>query len=243
MQIQSNFNSYPNKNYDHNHTHHITKCLHEEQQERRESAAAGVRNGRPEAKNTQDDTKPETSFSYGNVQGRPAGTRKGIGFFKGIWDALGEKKTAEQQNILPSENGYGRGKAMEIISTSMRRMIPHRLINKLENTREKIRAGISATLKRFGKRNETGKRESAFGALSDPGGHFTGKRENSRHWEERKEKGTRQTAESVPDAAWQDSHLMDSYSKTGAYCRLNENLTYQKGGAFLKPEEQSVKGE
>ncbi|MDE7008885.1 MAG: hypothetical protein K2P07_12145, partial [Lachnospiraceae bacterium] len=41
-------------------------------------------------------------------------------------------------------------------------------------------------------------------------------------------KGTRGRKEEIITAQPADNHLMDSYSKTGNYCKLNENLTYQR---------------
>lgn len=42
MQIQGDY-SYSNNNYEHKHTHHITKCLHEEGRGRQPAAAAGMK--------------------------------------------------------------------------------------------------------------------------------------------------------------------------------------------------------
>ncbi|MDE7286107.1 MAG: hypothetical protein K2N55_04590, partial [Lachnospiraceae bacterium] len=47
-------------------------------------------------------------------------------------------------------------------------------------------------------------------------------------YDQKPENGTRRKVQDLRTAAMADTHLMDSYSKTGEYCRLNENLTYQK---------------
>ena len=51
----------------------------------------------------------------------------------------------------------------------------------------------------------------------------------------REKEGTRQEKnEPLKTAKTTNEHLMDSYSKNGAYCKINENLTYRQGRAPYK---------
>ncbi len=124
--------------------------------------------------------------------------------------------------------GFIRQRAAAAVSAAVSLVIPSGMINSLENVKEKIKTGTRRILKRLGRKEE------AFTALTDTKENFTGRREDGRKSGGHKEKGTRMKPESISTAGMQDSHLMDSYSKTGAYCRLNENLTYQKKGTLEK---------
>lgn len=217
MQIQSDYNSYSGISYEQKHNHHITQCLHEEQQAHNKAAAsaAGSRKDTLPSGKSRNDLKEESTYIHEEAGRGPVGKKKGKGFVKGLWESLGE----------------------ETVSSAIKQIFPYRIINKWENVREKIKVSVSTALKRFGREG------AAFGALTDPKGHFRRKREADKQLEENKEKGTRQKEGAIPAAFLSDSHLMDSYSKTGAYCRLNENLTYQKKSVSIKPENRFLKEE
>lgn len=237
MQIQSDYNSYSGTGYEQKHDHHITKCLHEEQQEYNKAAAAGIRKDAFSAEKSRKDLKKEITFTHEEARKQSVGTKKGKGFVKGLWDSLGEEGENDRQGIFSSGGSHMGTRGIDAVSSAIKQIFPYRIINKWENVREKIRVSVSTALKRFGKDG------AAFGALTDPKGHFTGKREADKQLEEDKEKDTRQKEGAIPTAFLSDSHLMDSYSKTGAYCRLNENLTYQKKSVSVKPENRPLKGE
>ncbi len=227
MQIQGDY-SYSNNTYDHKHTHHITKCLHEEQHERQQIAAAGMKNDTLSMQNARQEAEQEPLNLYEAAKKLTEGNGKGTGFFKGIWDAMGDEAAQSGQNTPLSPVRRIGVKTAAALSSVARLIIPYGMINNLENIKEKIKAGTRSILKRLGKKEE------AFTALTDPKESFTGRKEGGRKPPEHKEKGTRMNAEFIPSVEIKDTHLMDSYSKTGAYCRLNENLTYQKKGILEK---------
>lgn len=237
MQIQSDYNSYSSTGYEHKHTHHITKCLHEEKQEQHNGGAAGIKADSFSMENSRESMKQETVYVQGEEQKRTVSKKKGMGLLKEFWDAMGDEGADDRQGVFSSGSSHVGVKGIDAVTSAIKQIFPYRIINKWESVREKIKVGVNTALKRFGKGS------TAFGALTDPKGHFTGKKETGRQLEERKEKGTRQKEGPVPTVPLSDSHLMDSYSKTGAYCRLNENLTYQKKSASAKPLNQPIKGE
>lgn len=55
----------------------------------------------------------------------------------------------------------------------------------------------------------------------------------------KQERGTRQADREIITATVSDSYLMDSYSKSGRYCRLNENMIYQKNQDGREEEEEA----
>lgn len=222
MKIQSNYNSYSGTGYEHNHTHHITKCLHEEKQEQHNGGAAGIKADSLSMGNPGESMKQETAYIQEEEQQHPVSKKKGMGLLKNIWDSMGDEGEEARQGAFSSGSSPMGAKGIEALTSAMKQVFPYRIINKWKSVREKIKVGVNTALKRFGKGS------TAFGALTDPRGHFTGKKETDKQLEESKEKGTRQKADPVSTVPLADSHLMDSYSKTGAYCRLNENLTYQK---------------
>ena len=158
------------------------------------------------------------------------GDKKGTSFLKGIWDAMGDETQngSLKTTLSIGHRGFIRQRAAAAVSAAVSLVIPSGMINSLENVKEKIKTGTRRILKRLGRKEE------AFTALTDTKENFTGRREDGRKSGGHKEKGTRMKPESISTAGMQDSHLMDSYSKTGAYCRLNENLTYQKKGTLEK---------
>ena len=236
MQIQGDYNSYSSSGYGHKHTHHITKCLHEEKKEQQNGGEAGIKADSFAADSSGKAVKQEMVYALGEEQKRTTLKKRGMGFVKNLWDAMGDEGTDEQQREFLS-NGHAGMKGIDAVTSAIRQIFTYRIINKWEGVREKFKVSLSTALKHFGKGG------TAFSALTDPKGHFTGKRETGRGLEENKEKGTRRNEDPVAAVPLSDSHLMDSYSKTGAYCRLNENLTYQKKSTAVKPVNQPVKGE
>lgn len=236
MQIQGDY-SYSNNTYEHKHTHHITKCLHEDAHGRQQPAAAGMKNDTLSMQSTRQEAEQEPLNLYETAKKITEGDKRGTSFLKGIWEAMGEETQQSSQKPSLSLGRRISVRAAAAVSSAVRLITPYGLINNLENVKEKIKAGTRKVLKRLGKKEE------AFTALTDPKENFAGRKEGERRSDGHKEKGTRTKAESISTAGMQDSHLMDSYSKTGAYCRLNENLTYQKKGASEKQRTDMPKGE
>lgn len=229
MQIQGDY-SYSNNNYEHKHTHHITKCLHEEGHGRQPAAAAGMKSDSLSVQSAKQEAEQEPLNLYETARKITEGDKKGTSFLKGIWDAMGDETQngSLKTTLSIGHRGFIRQRAAAAVSAAVSLVIPSGMINSLENVKEKIKTGTRRILKRLGRKEE------AFTALTDTKENFTGRREDGRKSGGHKEKGTRMKPESISTAGMQDSHLMDSYSKTGAYCRLNENLTYQKKGTLEK---------
>lgn len=231
MEIQNNYNAFSDRRYHESHTHHITKCLHEEESAKNKQMAAGMKQ---DAVSLDEGEKAEQDslFTYGAVSGiknstSGRGLKKGLEVVKGIWDAMGDeettKATAEKGLVTGSEMVKDAG--IDAASSAIRQGIPFRIAAKWESVRERLKTGLSTALKRFSKGD-------AFSALTDPKGNFRGKKGSGRREIERTGRGTRQKRPDILTASLSESHLMDSYSKTGEYCQINENLTYHKSKAM-----------
>lgn len=227
MEIQNNYNSFSDRRYQESHTHHITKCLHEEEHEKNKGMAAGIRKdalsaGEEEKARQESPFLNEAAGTRAKSAGR-LGLKKGLSVIKGIWDSMGDEKQAQSaaEKSFAAENKTLSGEGIDAASSAVRQGLPYRIVNKWESVREKLKAGLSTALKRFN-------RGDAFAALTDPKGNFRGKKGSHRHTLEKTGRGTRQGRPEILTAELSESHLMDSYSKTGEYCRINENLTYHK---------------
>lgn len=223
MRIESDTTSYLGNQLAHSHTHHITKCLHEEEADRKSGAAAGIRKDAYQAAEKAMSEEGSMAAELGagmRRSGRKTGT--GVGFFRGVWEAMGEEGKDKRENILPVFNRDRSGRGVREMLLTVRQNLSDYIVNKLETVRDKIKIGTRLARKRFGK-NQDG-----FTMSSDIGQQAPGNN-NRRTWEkENDKKGTRQNREELPTAYQADNHLMDSYSKTGEYCKINENLTFQK---------------
>lgn len=237
MQIRGDYISYSNRNYDRNHTHHITQCQHEEHHKQKEGSLAGAKSETLSIQNAREETKQEPANLYEDARRLTGEDKKGVGFFKGIWEAMGDETSDSRPESSLTERSRISTRIMEAASAVAKHMIPYRMIGSLVNFREKIKTTARGALKLLGARGET------FTALTDPREHFTGKKDAEKRFQENKEKGTRTRDGAILSAAAPDNHLMDSYSKTGAYCRLNENLTYQKKEASARPGKEAAKDE
>ena len=227
MEIQNNYNSFSERRYQESHTHHITKCLHEEEHAGNKGAAAGIKQDALVSREGEK-ARQESSFLYETPAktGRKAGGfgfKKGLSVMKGIWDSMGDEKKAlsAAEKVLTTESEAAIKAGTDAASSAVRQGLPYRIVNKWESVREKLKTGLSTALKRFNKGD-------AFAALTDPKGNFRGKKGAKRHTLEKAGRGTRQKRPDILTAQLSESHLMDSYSKTGEYCRINENLTYHK---------------
>lgn len=237
MQIQSNYNSYSNTGYEQTHTHHITNCLHEEKTKRNNEGATGIKSDALKGDSYQSGLKPETVSLSQESNSSAVESKKGIGFLKAFWNSLGDEEKEENQESLISSIRHSGLNGIAVVVSAIRQVISDRIISKWENVREKFKVSVKAAVKRFGEGS------AAFGALTDPRGQSAGKNEADAQEQEERKKGAGSKEEPIDTAVLSDSHLMDSYSKTGAYCRLNENLTYQKKSAPPRPGDGAAKGE
>lgn len=225
MQIQGDYHSFSGREYQNTHTHHFTKCLHEEEYQKKEGASAGMRQDTlSSASGQKEEQEKNVDFSWATGSSAK-GLKRGISKIKGIWNAMGEEDAEKAEksavgSITGKETPVYEG--VEGASSAIRLRLPDRIVNKWESLRMKIKAGVKSALKRFGREQDT------FGALSDPKGRFAGKKGAEHQYDPKANGGTRKGSPDILTADMSDTHLMDSYSKNGEYCRLNENLTYQK---------------
>lgn len=148
-------------------------------------------------------------------------SKSGTNLLRGIWDAMGDDDSSLKENILSVYDRDRENRGVRAMLSAFRQNISSYIINKWETVREKIKVGTDTARMHFG-RNRNG-----FAMSSDLGQQTAGNKRKS--WEkDDKNKGTRQEQEEIPSAYQADNHLMDSYSKNGEYCKINENLTYQK---------------
>ena len=227
MEIRNEYTSFNSKKY-HDHTHHITKCLHEERPVKSEAAAQGAGSGSGTAagKNVElsrdgDIYHMNASYAAGRRQ-----TGKSKSLLKGFWDALGEEggtegkghgtMTAFKENLLSGI--YGAADALKASFT-------RRIAVGINRIQERIRTGTQGGRRYFRRSRD------AFAALAD--GRASSNKEQKDRRRIRQEplkdqafstKGQRESAEKI----LVNSHLTDSYSKKGEYCQLGENLTYNK---------------
>lgn len=223
MRIEGDTTAYSGNQLTHSHTHHITKCLHEEETDKKNAAAAGIRKDTYQAaEKTMSEEEPMIAELGTGTRRTGRKTRTGTGFFREMWEAMGEEGTAEKRSILSVFDRDGSGRGVREMLLTVRQNISDYIVNKWETVRDKIKISTQSALKRFGK-NQDG-----FAMSSDIGQQAPGNNRR-RAWEkENDQKGTRQNQEEIPTAYQAENHLMDSYSKTGEYCKINENLTFQK---------------
>ena len=90
--------------------------------------------------------------------------------------------------------------------------------------KDKVKAGADVAFQSFEKKKDD------FFALADPKNffrkNFRKKREEKQKRRELAEKRARRQKDIL--TANTDSPLMDSYSKSGEYCKLNDNLSYRR---------------
>ncbi|MBQ8598379.1 MAG: hypothetical protein IJ409_11385 [Lachnospiraceae bacterium] len=242
MQIGGNYNSYSDANYNYaTHTHHFTECLHEEQVPKKQEGGAAASSGvTVEIRSEYGAEKLNDVLQGVQVSAENSFWKKGIGFFQGIWNAMGQEGQIQQNaeadySHEDTVRGKGLLRGVNTVISAIRQGFNVQIAERLETVREKLKVGIHTALKRFGKDSQ------AFGALTDPGtGSLLGGRTGSGASGRRDKSGTRQDEnEMIKTAAMSEEHLMDSYSKNGTYCKINENLTYQQGRAPYKVSDKA----
>lgn len=223
MRIDGDTTSYSGNQLTHSHTHHITKCLHEEETARNTGAAAGIRRDTYQAgeKAASEEEMLVTGLETGTKRsGKKTGT--GISFIRGMWEALGDEGEGEKGNVLLVFSRDRIGQGVREMLLHVRQNLSDYIVNKWEAVKGRIRIGTRSALKRFGKDTD------GFTMSSDIGQQTAGNNRRNAWEREEDKRGTRQDKEEIPTAYPADNHLMDSYTKTGEYCKINEHLTYQK---------------
>lgn len=240
MQIQGDYHPHSGRGYEPPHTHYITKCLHEEEHAKNQTGAAGIKNRAISSPASEESADGESFTGYGSVSRRSGAKGGRPGLIRSFWESLGEEKEdgKNKESIYAARDGGRKDSETSIagisaVSAAFRQLIPAAVIARIGNVRERLKAGIGTVLKGFGKR------EDALGTLSNPGSYFEGKRRGKDALPGKQERGTRQADREIITATVSDSYLMDSYSKSGRYCRLNENMIYQKNQDGREEEEEA----
>ncbi len=173
--------------------------------------------------------------------------KKGVDIFQGFWKSLEEDDKSETMNTIGSKEPVeadeqklpediveeaGGQRGVSTVVSEIKQFFSMQIADKVNALIEKLKVGIQTALKRFGKDSEP------FGALTDPGtGSLLGGKAGSEGKGKRRESGQGQET-NMKAKPKVNEHLMDSYSKSGKYCKINENLTYQQGRAPYKVSEK-----
>lgn len=232
MQIRNDFSNFSGREYHNSHTHHITKCLHEEEHKKHDGGNFDIRKETVQQdKGTEQKTQQDVFFEHNvGTDRQKTPMKKGLGMLKEIWDSMGQEEPERIKDApAAGQKGLLHSHIAEAASL-FQAAVSDRIAGKWRSVKEKIRVHIKSALKHFGRNRD-------FGTLSDPKGRSTKNREGQEPYNQKQGKGTRRKTPDLRTAVMSDTHLMDSYSKTGEYCRLNENLTYRKN----KMAEQSEK--
>ncbi len=221
MRIESDTTPYTGDRLGHSHHHHITKCMHEEKDKKPAGGTMGIDKDAYQSSSAVPE-KSDMSLNGFSMPAAKGKSSRGLAVIKGFWDSLGEEGEASAaKGILPMTDRTLSLHGVKAAVSAVKQNISYYIVNKWEAVREKIKVGAGSLLKRFGKKQDQ------FSMLSDAGHYARGQRKEE-SWSREEKKGTRSGEEKIPSFYQADSHLMDSYSKTGEYCRLNENLTYNK---------------
>ncbi|MDO4303221.1 MAG: hypothetical protein Q4D94_04845 [Bacillota bacterium] len=223
MRIESDTTPYSGEQLNHSHHHHITKCLHEEKSTKLAGKAAGISKDTYKASDIafQEEKGSETGIGL-STSAKPGKAKLGLGLVKGMWDSLGDEgDVSAREGVSPMHDKLQHLQGVKAAISGIRQNLSYYIVNKWEAVRERIKVSTNSLLKRFGKNHDS------FSMFSDAG-HFTRGQKNDESWKREEKQGAGREDEKIPSIYQSDSHLMDSYSKTGEYCKLNENLTYRK---------------
>ncbi|MBD5500585.1 MAG: hypothetical protein HDR10_05150 [Lachnospiraceae bacterium] len=224
MQINSDYTSIQNRNYEktHTHHHHITECqFHEEGIKKQAGGGPSLTNsGNPSATQTSGKDNEDYINVLNSLPGKTSG-KKGTSAAKGFWDALGDEGTENQKSVVTifKENFLtGIHDAVIVMQEGFR----HRITDRIPNIREKIKVSAGNAFGKFKKSKESftalmGKQASSGREKYEA----KGKNSNGQVTDEKLQ-------EDIPMQMQPHNYLMDSYNKRGEYSQLNDNLTYQK---------------
>ncbi len=221
MQIRNDYTSFQNRNYQEGHTHHITECLHDDQIKKKEGAAGSFRSmPGTQSKNVEFSKDGDTYQMAGAfVPVKKDKEKSGISLIKGFWDALGEEGKGEGKNVMAAVKADVLS-GIHGAATAIKDGFQYQIVGRLRNIPVKVKTVVRSAKARFGRRGDT------FAALTDG----QTQRRGSSHTEKQGKDGQVTSAkkdEDIPMKALKHSHLMDSYSRKGEYCQLNDNLTYR----------------
>lgn len=221
MQIRNDYTSFQNRNYQEGHTHHITECLHDDQIKKKEGAAGPSRSTPVTQSNHVEFSKDGDTYQMAGtfVPVKKDKGKSGIGLIKGFWDALGEEGKGEGKNVMAAVKADVLS-GIHGAAAAIKDGFQYQIVGRLRSIPAKVKTVVQSAKTRFGRRGD------AFAALTDG----QTQRRGSSHTEKQGKDGQVTSAkkdEDIPMKALKHSHLMDSYSRKGEYCQLNDNLTYR----------------
>lgn len=221
MQIHNNTGSYTNAEYQH--THYITECLHEQEQQKQQNAAGGLKTNALSQTNIGEQSEQFQTMGIGLGETRRiSGLRKGLVFIKGVWDSMGQEPQNGTKILEASTAGKINPAGTEAAGATQRMGFPQGILLRITGFREKIKVGVYTALKRFNKGKDT------FTAMPDADSRSASHKHSGTLNEKKKEQSIGREDIQLEMAQPSNSHLMDSYSKKGEYCQINENLTYSQ---------------
>lgn len=234
MQIQTNYNSRSGEKYSKPHARHTEERFQDyEEKARGGGEAAGRKESLPPGgRPVKSDAEEGVIYERSNRQTKqedviPKG--KGKGMLRQIWDSMGDEKQMPLETEPLEEGRAGEDeRGIFAVSSSIRNLIPSYITEKWEEVKDRVKESAGAAFEKFNKSKD------AFLALSDPGRRFLGKKEERQKREERAGRRTKRPKPEILLAATSDTHLTDSYSKSGEYCKLNDHLTYNRQQRLLE---------
>ena len=207
MQIRNDYHPQQGQAYSQPHTHHITECLHEEKEKKKNEVSTKSASSYQKGVAAKAAVEYVASFSVEDMSVNA--DKKKPGMMKRFWDSLGDggenaKDFDPRQAVL---NG------VQAATVAVQGFWERRIIKPVMEAKDKVKTIPSKAIRQFGKGRES------FGALLNGGMKFNGGKSKEKEQKKDEEIKARQP---------ENHHLMDSYNKSGDYCLLHENLTYQK---------------
>lgn len=207
MQIRNDYHSQQGQAYTQQHTHHITECFHEEKTKKRQADAAGKTASYQKGDAAKAAVEYVASFSVETMSSNPKKIKQGL--IKKFWESLGEE--GEDHAAFDLKSALLNG--IHGAATAVTNFWDRNMIRPAVTVRDKVKTMPAVAIRQFGKGKE------AFGALLSGGMAFGGRKSKEKH---------RENTEPIKTKRPENHHLTDSYNKSGNYCQLHENLTYQK---------------
>ncbi len=207
MQIRNDYHRQQGQAYTQAHTHHITEPFHQETEKKKKEGVAGQASAYQKGDAVKAAVEYVASFSVEEMSANKKEQKSGM--IKGLWDALGEE--GEGSGSVSARQVLLNG--IHAAAAAVQTFWDKTIVKPFQSVREKLKAVPSQAVRQFGKGKD------AFNALFSGGMTFGGGKSKERAQKEKDEIQTKQP---------ENHHLMDSYNKSGNYCQLHENLTYQK---------------
>ena len=158
----------------------------------------------------------------GKEQGK--GSKKGVGLLREFWDAMGDESKEGKTALEEEAQETGEQREIYGIPEVFGQFFFRRVTVNWVEFKDKVKAGADVAFQSFEKKKDD------FFALADPKNffrkNFRKKREEKQKRRELAEKRARRQKDIL--TANTDSPLMDSYSKSGEYCKLNDTLSYRR---------------